>query len=246
MGVSKVVLGEETLVDLTNDSVNEENLLEGATAHGANGEPVKGNVVVPTKISQLENDSNFLNSSSSVDFTEASERENLETSDDVTTIFGKIKKWFNDLKSNAFLNPVNNLLATVPGSALDATQGKILDDKINVVNESLGKGWVEDTSIIFTKDSSLSSDITNLRVHVYKYNSLYKLSIVVETKQIVPINTVVNLGVLSSNIFNNLNCFATGHGSNEYGIISINSENMIQLQPLKITPYSWFTGMIII
>ena len=49
MGVSKVVLGEETLVDLTSDSVSEENLLEGATAHGADGEPVKGIVEIKPK-----------------------------------------------------------------------------------------------------------------------------------------------------------------------------------------------------
>jgi hypothetical protein len=46
MGVSKVVLGDETLIDLTSDSVSSENLLEGATAHGADGEEVIGGVVV--------------------------------------------------------------------------------------------------------------------------------------------------------------------------------------------------------
>lgn len=46
MGVSKVVLGDETLIDLTSDSVSPGNLLEGATAHGADGEEVIGGVVV--------------------------------------------------------------------------------------------------------------------------------------------------------------------------------------------------------
>lgn len=46
MGVSKVVLGDETLVDLTSDTVSTENLLQGATAHGADGEEVIGGVVV--------------------------------------------------------------------------------------------------------------------------------------------------------------------------------------------------------
>lgn len=46
MGVSKVVLGDETLIDLTSDSVSSENLLQGATAHGADGEEVIGGVVV--------------------------------------------------------------------------------------------------------------------------------------------------------------------------------------------------------
>lgn len=46
MAVSKVVLGDETLVDLTSDTVSSENLLQGETAHGANGEEVIGGVVV--------------------------------------------------------------------------------------------------------------------------------------------------------------------------------------------------------
>ena len=137
MGISKVVLGEETLVDLTNDSVNEENLLEGATAHNASGEQIEGNVLVPTKISQLENDSGFLNDSSTVNFEQASQRINIQSSDSIKIILGKIKKWFNDLKPHAFLNPINNLLTTVSGSALDAMQGKVLDDKISALNESL-------------------------------------------------------------------------------------------------------------
>lgn len=46
MAVSKVVLGDETLIDLTSDTVSEDTLLEGATAHAANGEQITGGVVV--------------------------------------------------------------------------------------------------------------------------------------------------------------------------------------------------------
>lgn len=46
MAVSKVVLGNETLIDLTGDSVSSENLLQGTTAHAANGEQIAGGVVV--------------------------------------------------------------------------------------------------------------------------------------------------------------------------------------------------------
>lgn len=59
MGVSKVDLNGETLVDLTGDTVAENNLLQGATAHNAAGEEVEGTVVVPTKTSELENDSGY-------------------------------------------------------------------------------------------------------------------------------------------------------------------------------------------
>ena len=46
MAVSKVVLGDETLVDLTSDTVSEDTLLAGTTAHAANGEQITGGVVV--------------------------------------------------------------------------------------------------------------------------------------------------------------------------------------------------------
>ena len=45
MGVSKVVFGNQTLIDLTADTVAPENLLTGETAHGADGELVVGTAV---------------------------------------------------------------------------------------------------------------------------------------------------------------------------------------------------------
>lgn len=45
MGINKVKIGNETLIDLTNDTVKENNLLKGTTAHGADGETVYGGVV---------------------------------------------------------------------------------------------------------------------------------------------------------------------------------------------------------
>ena len=42
MGVSKVIYGGNTLIDLTADSVKADKLLEGYTAHGADGEKIEG------------------------------------------------------------------------------------------------------------------------------------------------------------------------------------------------------------
>ena len=60
MAINKVVFGTETLIDLTGDTVTPEVLLAGYTAHNASGEPVAGAAVIPTKTSELENDSGFL------------------------------------------------------------------------------------------------------------------------------------------------------------------------------------------
>lgn len=60
MAVNKVVFGTETLIDLTGDTVAPEVLLAGYTATNAAGEAIAGAAVIPTKTSELENDSGFL------------------------------------------------------------------------------------------------------------------------------------------------------------------------------------------
>ncbi len=42
MGISKVIYGGQTLIDLTSDTVKADKLLAGYTAHGANGEVING------------------------------------------------------------------------------------------------------------------------------------------------------------------------------------------------------------
>lgn len=42
MAISKVVYGDDTLMDISEDTVTSENMLRGVTAHGADGEPVVG------------------------------------------------------------------------------------------------------------------------------------------------------------------------------------------------------------
>lgn len=66
MAVSKVVLGNETLVDLTSDTVSEDTLLEGATAHAANGELIEGKVSVQLIFTGTKNAINALIDSGSI------------------------------------------------------------------------------------------------------------------------------------------------------------------------------------
>lgn len=42
MSVSKVIFGGQTLIDLTNDSITADKLLNGYTAHGADGQAITG------------------------------------------------------------------------------------------------------------------------------------------------------------------------------------------------------------
>lgn len=97
----------------------------------------RGNVnITPTNIGAVAEDGNISNTT--VTFVDATTRTNLVSGEKVPVSFGKIKKWFTDLKSFAFKNLVNNLTTTTAGSALDASQGKILNDKYEESNQSLG------------------------------------------------------------------------------------------------------------
>lgn len=50
MGVNRVDFGDETLIDLTEDTVSEDNLLLGETAHDASGKKITGKINVDEKI----------------------------------------------------------------------------------------------------------------------------------------------------------------------------------------------------
>ncbi len=83
--------------------------------------------------------------SAPIKFEEPQEREKLVSGDGIKVLFGKIAKWLNDLKPVAFSEPVANLLATEKGKALDATQGKVLNDRINKLTAS---GAITDVQIV--------------------------------------------------------------------------------------------------
>ena len=48
MAKNKIIYGNETLIDLTDDTVSANNLLSGATAHDRSGTQITGSVVIPT------------------------------------------------------------------------------------------------------------------------------------------------------------------------------------------------------
>lgn len=52
--INKVVFGDRTLIDLTSDTVTEETLLSGYTAHRGDGERITGTVSVPHNLNDLD------------------------------------------------------------------------------------------------------------------------------------------------------------------------------------------------
>lgn len=121
------------------------------------------------KINDVELDGNKtiddlggLTAESTVSFSQASERTNIEATDNVKGIFGKVKKWFADLKPHAFSNPTNNLLATVAGTALDAVQGKVLNDRITNTNISRKSGKQYNTLEEFVEDTASNINVSHM------------------------------------------------------------------------------------
>ena len=145
----------------------------------------RGNVnITPANIGAVAEDGNI--SDTTVTFADTTTRANLVSGEKVSASFRKIKKWFADLKSFAFKDLVNNLTTSTTGNALDASQGKILKDKYDELNQSLNFK-------VNTTDSRLS-DARTPKPHTHddryyteseintKLNALVKNHIVVSYK----------------------------------------------------------------
>ena len=63
-----------------------------------------------------------------VAFTQAASRQNIASGETFATLFGKIAKWFADIRTAAFQGVSNALTQTSAGYVLDARQGKALND----------------------------------------------------------------------------------------------------------------------
>lgn len=69
-------------------------------------------------------------SDKTVTFSATDTRENIASGEKTTSLFGKIQKWFADLKEAAFCTVSNTLTVTSAGGVLDARQGNELANRI--------------------------------------------------------------------------------------------------------------------
>lgn len=66
MAINKVIYNNETLIDISSDTVTSDTLAYGITAHDSSGQRITGTVNmsgasnIPTKVSDLENDLDFI------------------------------------------------------------------------------------------------------------------------------------------------------------------------------------------
>lgn len=99
-----------------------------------------------------------------ITFTEASERTNLTTGDKIKEAFGKIKKWFTDLKDGAFCEATTDLTVSTAGYVLDGRVGSTIsniENSINLFNGTLFKiGYAQTGSKSWTASSTTSATIS--------------------------------------------------------------------------------------
>lgn len=122
----------------------------------------KVNITVPTKVSELTNDKNYLTSHQDISgkldktgdasnvtnaFTTASSRTNLTTGEKLSVSLGKIMKYFTDLKTVAFSGSYNDLSnkPTIPTKTSQLTNDsgfKTTDNNTWKANTSSSEGYV--------------------------------------------------------------------------------------------------------
>lgn len=95
MAISKVVYNNETLIDISNDSVTRDTLAYGYTAHDKSGNAITGRlstdntILVPTKVSDLQNDMEYIQRA---DYEDKEYIQNGTTEDVVFNAGIKVKK----------------------------------------------------------------------------------------------------------------------------------------------------------
>lgn len=175
----------------------------------------RGNVnITPANIGAVAEEGDI--SDTTVTFTEPSARENIVSGEKVSVGFGKIKKWFADLKSFAFKDLANNLTTSTTGSALDASQGKILNDKYDELNQSLNSKQDKLTNPLTKSDvvDNLTNTSTNTPLSAKQGNVLKGL--------------IDKLSTLITNISNALN-------SHKH---KVNAKN-VKVPDVSVTGGSW-------
>ena len=78
-------------------------------------------------------------SNTTAKFSQASSRSNLTSGEKLSSLFGKIMKWFADLKSHAFSDLVNNASTDDSTKAVAASVAKSLQDQISSLDANTTK-----------------------------------------------------------------------------------------------------------
>lgn len=135
--------------------------------------------LIPTKTSQLTNDSGFLTSHQDISgkldktgdganvtatFTQASSRANIATGEKLSTMFGKIAKWLADLKTVAFTGAYSDLTGA-PTKVSEFTNDSGFQTATQVNTAITGKGY-QTAEQVTTAINNAISGITGISFEI--------------------------------------------------------------------------------
>lgn len=170
-----------------NGKVLEDRLTEDENAISSLQTGVKGKADKTDVDNKLN--SNSAISDTTVAFTEASARENIVSNEKSSTLFGKVQKWFSDLKTVAFTGSYNDLIDT-PSNATSDTDGFMSKED---------KSTVDSLDSTFLDTSSAKYNFLNL----LKWNSSNNKIVEIDNRN-TPVyyggNELVNFGDLPESV----------------------------------------------
>ena len=143
-------------------------------------------------------------------FEEAEERENIVSEEKVSVIFGKVRKWFSDLKGAAFCSVANNMETTLPGSVMDARVGPEIKAQIT--------GLYSDIQDLRNDLSALDTRVTNA-INDGDLSAPFEMNFLITPYQN-SITNVENSMTLDASTANKLQYTAYATYNNETGMLS--------------------------
>lgn len=143
-----------------NGKVLEDRLTEDETAISSLQTDVKGKADKTDVDNKLS--SNGAISDTTVAFTEASARENIVSNEKSSTLFGKVQKWFSDLKKVAFTGSYNDLIDT-PSNATNDTDGLMSKEDKSTV-DSLDSTFLDTSSAKYNFFNLLKWNSSNNKI----------------------------------------------------------------------------------
>lgn len=91
-------------------------------------------IEIRDEVKKMKDETQEIIDSSVMTFDEAATRENIVSGESLSTIMGKVKKWFADLKNAAFHTVANNYTTTEAGYVLDARLGPDIKSKMDLAD----------------------------------------------------------------------------------------------------------------
>lgn len=189
MGVSKVDYGDRTLIDLTQDTVTADKLMQGYTAHGANGERIVGTATGGSGDmlkSDYDNDSAVANAGGIADYVE-----------------GKVAPMLNVLgaknllKNNAVSQTINGVTFTVNSDGSVILNGTASDNGFFNLNTNLVGIFTADMYVGLGAESATQNGYTlSHGVSNSEFTIGYTLS-----------NHTCWIGILNGKVYNNVTVY---------------------------------------